>query len=86
MRRIAARSDDHEIVVHDVAAVVTKAVGHELVFSDAIVNQERVGIAARADGKRLPGSDRDDVDGDAGRGDENRQDVAEQSRILGRGG
>jgi len=49
MRRIAARSDDHEIVAHDVAAVDTKAVGHELVFSDAIVNQERVGIAARAD-------------------------------------
>ena len=86
MRRIAARSDDHEIVVHDVAAVDAVAISDEFIFSDAIVNQQRVGIAAGADGERLPGSDRDDVNGDACRRGENRQDVAEQSRILGRSG
>jgi hypothetical protein len=86
MRRIAARSDDHEVLVHDVAAIDAKPVGDELVFPDAVVNQERVGVAAGADGERLPGSDRDDMDGDPGRGGEDRQNVAEQPRILRRGG
>ena len=37
--RIGLGSHDHEVVVHDVTAIDTKSVGHELVFSDAIVNQ-----------------------------------------------
>ena len=86
MRRIAVRTDNDEIVVHHVAAVDAKAVGDELVLADPIVDQERIGVAARADRKRLSGSDRDDVHAQAGRGVKDRQDVVEQAGVLGRGG
>ena len=67
MRRIGVGSDDDEIVVHHVAAVDAKTVGDKLVLADAIVNQQRIGVAARADRKRLAGADRDDVHAQAGR-------------------
>ena len=78
--------DDDEIVVHHVAAIDAEAVGDELVLADAIMHQERIGVAARADRKRLSGADRDDVHAQAGRGVEDRQDVLEQAGVLGRGG
>ena len=86
MRRIGIRPDNDEIVVHHVAAIDAKAVGDELVLADAIMNQERIGVAARADRKRLSGSDRDNVDAQAGRGAKDRQDALEQAGVLGRGG
>ena len=86
MRRIGIRPDDDEIVVHHVAAVDAEAVGDELVLADAIVDQQRIGIAAHADRERLSGADRDDVHAEAARRAKDRQDVAEQAGVLGRGG
>ena len=86
MRRIGVRPDNDEIVVHHVAAIDAKTVGDELVLADPIVDQERIGVAARADRKRLAGADRDDVHAQAGRCAKDRQDVLEQAGILGRGG
>ena len=59
--RVGFRSDNHEVVVHHVAAIDAVAVGHELVLACAIMHQQRIGIAARADRQRLPGADRDHV-------------------------
>jgi len=85
--QLFVRERAEKALVHlDIAAIDAVAISDKLVFSDTIVNQQRVGVAARADGERLPGSDSDDVNRDAGRRPEDRQDVAEQSRILGRGG
>jgi hypothetical protein len=50
------------------------------------VDQERIGVAARADRKRLAGADRNDVHAQTGRGAKDRQDVLEQAGVLGRGG
>ena len=86
MRRIGIGPDNDEIVVHHVAAIDAKTVGDELVLADAIVDQERIGVAARADRKRLSGPDRDDVHAQAGRCAKDRQDVVEQAGVLGRGG
>jgi hypothetical protein len=66
------RPHDDEIVVHHVAAIDAETVGDEFVLAGAIVYQERVGVAARADRQCLSGADRDDMDGDAGRGVEQR--------------
>ena len=63
-RRIGARPDNDEIVVHHVAAIDAVAVGDELVLADAIVDQQRIGIAARADRQRLAGADRDHMNAD----------------------
>ena len=67
MRRIGIGPDNDEIVVHHVAAVDAKAVGDELVLADPVVDQQRIGVAARADRKRLASADRDDMHPQAAR-------------------
>jgi hypothetical protein len=49
------------------------------------MDQKRVSIAARADRKRLPGADGDDMNVDPARRSKQGQDMAEQPGILGRG-
>jgi hypothetical protein len=50
------------------------------------VDEQRVGVAARRYRESLAGPDRHDVNAHAGCGPENRQDVVEQTGVLGRGG
>src|ERR1700733_6065496 len=86
MRRIGGRADNDEIVVHNVAAIDAVAVGDEFVLARTVVDQERIGVAVLADHQRLAGADRNDVDAHAGRGLEDRKDIAEQPGVLGRRG
>ena len=83
--RIARRPGDHEVVVHDVAPVDAVAVGDELVLAGAVVHEQRVGVAPRPDRQRLPGADRDHPHVDPGVLAEDRDEVAKQARLLGRG-
>jgi hypothetical protein len=50
------------------------------------MHQQRIGIAAHAERKRLPGADRDDVHIQPAGLLEDREDVPEQAGILGRSG
>ena len=59
------------------AAIDAIAVGHELVLTGAIMHEERVGITASPNRKRLPGADRDDMNSDPARRSKERQDLAE---------
>jgi len=49
------------------------------------MDEQRIGVAAFADGECLTGADRDDMNVQAGCGLEDRQDAANQPRILSRG-
>ena len=82
---IACRPGDHEVVVHDVAAVDAVAVGDELILAGAVVHEQRVGVAPRPDRQRLPGADRHHPHVDPGVLAEDRDEVAKQARLLGRG-
>src|SRR5437763_2986201 len=86
MRRIAIRSDNDEVVIHNVAAVDAEPVGNKFVLSGAIVNKERVSVTASANRERLASSDGNHVNRDATCCRENWQNVAEQTRVLGRSG
>src|SRR6516165_11874011 len=59
MGRIAAGSDNDEIIVHHVAAVNAGTIGDKLVLADAIMHQKRIGIAAGAYRERLACADCD---------------------------
>ena len=80
LRRIGRRPDDDEVVVHDVEPLARVALGDELVFGLAGVDQQHVGVAAAADLDRLPGADRDDVHPAAQPPLERRQDGRQQTR------
>ena len=84
--RIVPRADKDEVVVHDVAAIDAVDVGDEFVLAGPIMHEKRVGVAARADGERLPGADGDDAHIDSGRSAKDRDQMAEEARFLGRGG
>jgi hypothetical protein len=58
--------------------------GHELVLGGPVVNEDHVGIAPPTDIQCLDGADGDDLHCDALRLRELRQQIAEQSRLLGR--
>jgi hypothetical protein len=85
LRGVGLRSDQDEVVVHDVAPVDARAFGDELVLGGTIVHEHDVRVAAAADVERLAGADRDDLHGDAGLARERGKQVPEQARLLGRG-
>jgi hypothetical protein len=75
--RIGIRTNDDEIVVHDSAPVNAITISNKLVLPDAIMDQQSVGVAASAHGKRLAGSDSDDMNSNTGCRPEKWQDVTE---------
>ena len=83
---VALRSDQDEIVVHHVEAPHTESVGDELLFLRLGMNEHDIGIAAPRRIERLAGALRDHPHLDASLRLEQRQEMAEQARILGRGG
>ena len=85
LRRIGVRADDDEVVVHDVVALGRVALGDEGVLGRPIVHEHDVRVAAPADVEGLAGAERHDLHRDAGIGSEERQEMAEQARLLGRG-
>src|SRR6516162_4122926 len=80
--RIALWADNDEIVKHHVATVDAKTLGYKPILADAIVYEQRIGVAASTHGERLTGSDRDHIDAQARCSFEDRKDVAEQAGIL----
>src|SRR4249920_999791 len=64
--RIGIRTNDDEIVVHDMAPVDAITIGNKPLLPDVIMDQQSVGVAAFAYGKRLPGSDSDDMNSNTG--------------------
>ena len=84
--RIALRPDQDEVVVHHRIALHAEAVGDEFLLLRLGVHEHHVGVAAPAGVERLAGALRDHLHVDAGLGLEQRQDVAEQAGVLGRGG
>jgi hypothetical protein len=82
--RIALRSSDDEIVVHDVVALHALSFGHELVLGWPVVNEDHVRIAPPPDVERLAGAHRDHFHVDALGLRELRQQVTEKPRLLGR--
>jgi hypothetical protein len=75
--RIGIRTNDDEIVVHDMAPVDAITISNKLVFPDMFMDQQSVGVAAFAYGKRLAGSDSDNMNRNTGCRPENGQDVTE---------
>ena len=84
--RIALRPDQDEVVVHHRIALHAEAFGDELLFLRLGMHEHHVGIAAAAGVERLAGALRHHLHVDAGLRLEQRQDVAEQAGVLGRGG
>ena len=60
------------------------ALAEELALRRPCVHEHDVGVAAARDVERLAGAERDDAHLDAGLLLEDRQDVPEQARLLGR--
>ena len=83
---IGLRSDHDKIVVHHAKPLHAKTFGEEFLFRDLVVNEHHVGIAAPADVERLAGADCHHAHFDPRLGGEDRQQVAKESRLLGRGG
>ena len=77
--RIALRTDDDEIVVHDVEAHHAMSFSHELVFGWPVVNEDHVRITPPPDVECLAGADGNDLDVDARGFRELGQQVAEQT-------
>jgi hypothetical protein len=73
--RIGIRTNDDEIVVHDIAPVDAITISNKLVLPDAIMDQQSVGVAASAYCKRLAGSDGNDMNSNTGCRRENGHDV-----------
>ena len=84
--RIALRPDQDEIIVHHRIAPHAKAVGDEFLLLRLSVHEHHIGVAAAAGVERLAGALRDHAHVDAGFLLEQRQDMAEQPGVLGRGG
>jgi hypothetical protein len=72
--------------VHHVAPVDAVALGDQRVLAGAVVDEQRVDVAAACQLERLAAADRDDADLDPSGGTEQRQEMREQARLLGRGG
>jgi len=83
VRRIGLRTDDDEVVVHDVEALHALPFGHEFVFGVPVVHENHVGIAPPSDVERLAGPHGDDLHADTLRFRELRKQVVEQARLLG---
>jgi hypothetical protein len=72
---IGRRSDENEIVIHDVMTLDTVTLGDKFLFRGFGVYQQQVAVAVAGVFQSLPGSDRNHVDGDAGLALEHRQQV-----------
>jgi hypothetical protein len=83
VRRIALRSHDDEVVVHDVEALQALPFSHELLFCGSVMNEDYIGIAPPTDIRCLAGAHRDDLHPDTLSLRELRKQIAEQSRLLG---
>ncbi len=68
--------------MHDRVAFEPQPVGDELALGRLVVDQQQVGVAVRGDAYGLAGSDRDDLDLDAARLRELRQQPFEQPGVL----
>ncbi len=84
--RIVLRTENDEIVVHDIPAVDAEAFGDKLVLQFAGMHQDHIDVAGLAEFDRLAGADGDDIDLDAVGLLEGGQQFGEQSGILGGGG
>ena len=85
LRRVGLRPDHDEVVVHDLAAVDAEALGEEFLLGGLVVHEHDIGIAAARGVEGLAGAERHDAHVDPGLRLEDRQDVAEQAGLLGRG-
>src|SRR5437899_1183977 len=83
-RRIASGPDQDEVVVHHRVAPDAMALGEEPFFRRARVHEHDIGIAASTDVERLTRTKRDYVDLDARPPLIDRQQIAEQTGLLGR--
>jgi hypothetical protein len=84
--RVGGRADDDEIVVHHLVARDAVAGGHEFLLARLVVDEQDVCIAIAGQPDGLAGADGDDADLDPALRREFRQDMPEQTRILGRCG
>jgi hypothetical protein len=84
--RVVSRADDDKVIVHHVEALHAVALGDELFLLRASMDEDDIGIAPPPGFQCLPGALRDDPHLDPGLGLEDRQDMPEQPRVLGRGG
>jgi hypothetical protein len=85
--RVSPGADEHEVVVHDLLAPGRETVGDEFLFGHLVVHEQHVGIAAARHVDGLAGAQGHHLHVDARGLLEQRQDVAEQARLLGgRGG
>ena len=85
-RRVGLGSYEHEIVVHDVAALRGKTFGHELLLGCRVVHEDDIGVTAAAGVQRLARAHGHHAHVNACGLLEGRQQVAEQARLLGAGG
>ena len=86
MRRVRLRSDNDEVVVHEVKALHALSFGHELVLGRPVMHEHDIRIAASPDIERLSRADGDDFHLDSARLGEAGQKIAEQAGLLSRGG
>ena len=82
---VQRRPDDDEVVVHDVVPVHEPALPHHPELRILVVHEDDVAVAALAHVERLAGALGDDAHADTRLRFEQRQDVPEQARVLGRG-
>src|SRR5262249_19685236 len=83
---IVLRSDDNKIVVHHGIALHAMPFRNEFLLRLPGMHENHVGTAAARHVERGAGTQGDDFNVDAGLGLEQRQDVAEQARVLRRSG
>ena len=86
MRRVAARSDQDEIVVHHLTPVNAETTRDKVQLCRLIVDENDIAVAALADLQGLAGADRNNADLNAARFGECGQEIAKEPRLLGRGG
>src|SRR5215468_3288403 len=86
LRGIRLGPDDHEVVVHDLFVVDTLPLFDELLLCRRIVHEHDVSVAAAAHVERLAGPDGHHANLDPGLLFEDRQEVLEETRLLGRRG
>jgi len=79
---ILRRTDQYEIIVHDVIAGNAVAALDERVFPGASMNEDDVGVSILTERNCLPGSECHHVDAGVEARFEIRQDRLEQSRVI----
>ena len=84
-RGVGGWSDDDEVVVHHVETLHAATLGDEFFFRCLIVHKQHVAVAVGRVFDRLSGADRDDAHVNPRLGGELRQEMLEESGVLGRG-